>query len=309
MTLSSWLRVMAVMVTLVASIYFIGYAAEHIRGLPPIASGPATWVLLIFSVFLWVGITLLGALIWRSLLADLKYRLTLRACLVIYGIAQFGKYLPGNVGHHVGRVVLAKQAGIPVTSTLQTMLIEVAWGGGVAAGIALLGIVLGSGIDVSPEILALFFVAALLAPWLGWIVVSGLFPRLIERIVKGKPVTPPRLHTMLSVGLLYLLAFLGVGLLLDLHARLLFDASSSHVLMLTVAFAWSWIAGYITPGAPGGLGVREAVLVTALTPMYGASISVGLTLLLRMVTTLGDGLAFLMATGARHFLGPDIRRA
>ena len=46
------------------------------------------------------------------------------------------------------------------------------------------------------------------------------------------------------------------------------------------------------PGAPGGLGVREAVLLAAFGPIYGSGVAVGLTLCLRLVTTLGDAALF-----------------
>ena len=82
---------------------------------------------------------------------------------------------------------------------------------------------------------------------------------------------------------------------MDFHARYLFGAETSHIFLLTTIFAWSWIAGYITPGAPAGLGVREVVLVSALTPVYGASVAVGLTLSLRVVTTIGDMMTFVIS--------------
>jgi hypothetical protein len=275
---------------LIAGIYFVGYAAEHIRDLPPLSWGWVTWTLLVVSISLWSGIIIVGALIWKILLIDLDVRLSWHDCLTIYGIAQLGKYLPGNIGHHVGRVVLAKQSGVPAASTLQTMLIELVWGIGVASGIALIGIVLGSDLGGSPAVLTLFFVATLLGPWAAWSVAKVFFPKLM------------------LVSLLYLAVFLAVGLLMDMHARFLWGAQTSHVFMLAVVFAWSWIAGYITPGAPAGLGVREVVLVSALTPIYGASVAVGLTLSLRVVSTLGDMIVFLIAMFF-SWLNPGKKRA
>lgn len=294
-----WRRV-SVLLALLAGVFFIGYAVEHVQELPSLSWGIRTWLLLGVSVLLWAGIIFLGAVIWWSLLVDLNQRLNWRACLSIYGIAQFGKYLPGNVGHHVGRVVLAKQAGIPVASTLQTMLIEMAWGVGVASGIALIGIFQIGDVDVPPGYLVLLIVAAMLVPWAGLSVARTFFPGLVARVTAGANIQPPRPSTMAIASFLYLVVFLIVGLLLDSHARILFGADNSQILTLTAIFAWSWIAGYITPGAPAGLGVREAVLVSALTPLYGASVAVGLTVSLRVVTTMGDGLVFLIALAVRR---------
>lgn len=295
MTANALWRWASVVFALVASFYFIGYATEHIRGLPPISWGMVTWSALVVSIILWSGIIILGAVIWKFLLVDLNCHLNWRDCVTIYGLAQFGKYLPGNVGHHVGRVVLAKQAGVPPATTLQTMLIEMVWNIGIASGIALFGVALGGDIGVSPAVLTLFFVVALMTPWAAWGVARTFFPKLLARITSDAPIALPRLGTLTLVSVLYLTAFMIAGLIIDMHARLLFGAQTSHMVMLTVVFAWSWIAGYVTPGAPAGLGVREAVLVSSLTPMYGASVAVGLTLSLRVVTTLGDMLVFVFA--------------
>jgi len=54
------------------------------------------------------------------------------------------------------------------------------------------------------------------------------------------------------------------------------------------------VAGYIIPGAPGGLGVREAILVAALGPVYGEGTAVALAIIYRVCSITADGLAFLI---------------
>jgi uncharacterized membrane protein YbhN (UPF0104 family) len=54
------------------------------------------------------------------------------------------------------------------------------------------------------------------------------------------------------------------------------------------AFASSWLLGFLAPGAPAGLGVREAALALWLEPALGAPSAVLLIVLLRVATTLGD---------------------
>jgi hypothetical protein len=295
MTSKTLFRLLTIALALGAGSYFIGYAAGHIRDLPPLSWGWKTWVLLGVSILLWSGIIALGALIWKILLNDLNCRLNWYACVTIFGIAQFGKYLPGNVAQYAGRVMLAKQAGVPASSTLQTMLFEMIWGVGVASGIALIGVILGRNIGASLVTLTLFFIAALLSPRAGWSVANIFFPKLVARLTDGGHINLPGLRTLLLVSMLYLATFVVIGFVIDIHARFLFGTQSSHIFMLTVIYAWAWIAGYITIGAPAGLGVREAVLVSTLTPIYGASVAVGLTISLRVVTTLGDLTVFLIA--------------
>jgi uncharacterized membrane protein YbhN (UPF0104 family) len=50
----------------------------------------------------------------------------------------------------------------------------------------------------------------------------------------------------------------------------------------------AWIAGFVTPGAPGGLGVREMVMVIAGAGTASADKLLMLGVLLRVVTFGGD---------------------
>lgn len=299
----------SVVLALLATIYFLTYVWRYADDFSKLDWHTGDGLLLGAATLIWVGVIGFGAAIWKMLLGSLGHPRGWLDCLTIYALAQFGKYLPGNVGHHVGRVIMASRVGVPAVVTLQTQVIEMAWAIGVAAGVALLGLwlLLGDvpgpgGIATNGLLLLALVAGALLLPrgtlWLA----QTLLPRKFARISGGAVLSPPGNRVMVAVGLLYLLTFLMVGLLLDLLARYGFDAANSHVLMLTTIFAWSWIAGYLSPGAPAGLGVREAVMVSMLTPIYGGGTAVGLGLALRVVTTLGDGLAFLLGLAARRFL-------
>ena len=96
--------------------------------------------------------------------------------------------------------------------------------------------------------------------------------------------------------------FLLAGAALDLLARGVFGEATSQFALLSGIFAIAWVAGFITPGAPGGLGVREAILVTVLTPLYGGGTAVALTIVLRICTFAADGLGFLAGLAARKRL-------
>jgi uncharacterized membrane protein YbhN (UPF0104 family) len=68
--------------------------------------------------------------------------------------------------------------------------------------------------------------------------------------------------------------------------------SSPDVLPFSAWCGWlslAWIVGYVTPGAPAGIGLREAVLVLGLSPALGESEALALALLYRLVTTIADG--------------------
>ena len=69
------------------------------------------------------------------------------------------------------------------------------------------------------------------------------------------------------------------------------------------AMALAWLAGFLTPGAPAGLGVRESVLLIILAPAAGEASILALAALFRIVTVLGDGL---LALGAAAFVKPAV---
>ena len=93
-----------------------------------------------------------------------------------------------------------------------------------------------------------------------------------------------------------------MGLTLKLQARWLFRVGDGSVMELTCLFAVAWVAGYLTPGAPGGLGVREAMMVLLLSPVVGSGAAVGLGITMRITTTLGDAVAFFVGLIWRHRL-------
>ena len=43
------------------------------------------------------------------------------------------------------------------------------------------------------------------------------------------------------------------------------EVGTGKLIMLTGAYLFAWIIGFVTPGAPGGIGVREAVMLLVCT--------------------------------------------
>ena len=69
--------------------------------------------------------------------------------------------------------------------------------------------------------------------------------------------------------------------------------SDAPVAVLTGAGIIAWLVGYLTPGAPGGIGTREAALIALLSYLNQEDTVLIATALFRVVTTLGDVLLFL----------------
>ena len=66
--------------------------------------------------------------------------------------------------------------------------------------------------------------------------------------------------------------------------------------LVTAAFALSWLVGFLAPGAPAGLGVREGIMVVLLSGAADNAQLLVFVLLARLVTMLGDACNFLIGS-------------
>jgi uncharacterized membrane protein YbhN (UPF0104 family) len=74
---------------------------------------------------------------------------------------------------------------------------------------------------------------------------------------------------------------------------------ASMALAVCGAYVLAWVAGFLTPGAPAGVGVREFVLYLLLAQLVGQPDLLAAVVLARMVSVCGDVLFYLGAVGVR----------
>lgn len=243
---------------------------------------------------------LLAALGWRRLLVVLGHAVPAAATVAIFCITQIAKYLPGNVGHHVGRAALARsQLGVPVSTMLMSILQESAIACLAALAIAALCFALAPG--AFPALSDMGFASSigwLALPVLGtvWFVfanaqrqwLSGFSSQPMAWLVKATPTWRATAGTLPYFAVIYVLNGIAVWLVASAQV----EVGSRDFLLLTGAYAVSWIAGFLLPGAPGGLGVREATLVLLLDGAYPPDIVLVLALASRLATVCADALLF-----------------
>lgn len=109
---------------------------------------------------------------------------------------------------------------------------------------------------------------------------------------------------MLSL-LFYIISFILLGILLWIVAILCFkiEISKQTFFAFPTVFATAWVLGFITPGAPGGIGVRETILTSGLTPFIGASAAVSIAIVARIIAILGDFFFIFLLYNAEIFKG------
>lgn len=218
------------------------------------------------------------------------------------------KYLPGNVFHLAGRHVLAGGAGAGQGAVLAANILEM--GTIVVASLAIVAVVAGLGyldaalaflrgrFDTAGVIIAVLVLAAAAGALGAYL--AGKYRRLLNRSA---------LRTMMVVFTCYLGFFAVAALLLHVLCSRLSgaEAPSPGYLEVLGVFCLSWMAGFAVPGAPGGLGIRESVMIAALAPSMGDGGALAAALLLRAVTVGGDVHSFFYSFIIRKDDQPAVR--
>lgn len=217
--------------------------------------------------------------------------------------SQLGKYLPGNVGHFAARHVLSRRHGVShrtlVAATLLESLLLV-----IAAGtLTILTIrpMLSAGLAPMLESIWLVPVAAAIALVLGLALARR---RHWLRAGPGLPRQGMELGAALGLAFSFFLASSGCFMLISSAL-----AGDGFVLLVPWVAA-AWLLGFLVPGAPGGLGIREFVLVLGLTPLIGEAQAALDALLFRLVTIGGDALMTMVgAFRLRMETAPETRQS
>lgn len=228
---------------------------------------------------------------WRCILADLGSALRLRPAARIFFVSQLGKYLPGSVWPVLAQVELGRDLQVPTRRSAVVAVITLAIG--VATGL----LVAAASLPLSePDALRTYAWAFLVVPLL----LILLHPRVLNpllsrvfRLVHRQPPTDRLTAPGISAAAGWaLVAWLAYGLQLAVLVQNLSAAGSLSPILAIGAFSLAWTVGFLVVIAPAGAGVREAVLVLALSPVLPAAEALLVALASRVLLTSADlGLA------------------
>jgi uncharacterized membrane protein YbhN (UPF0104 family) len=284
--------------SVVSVIFFVRALSRHWGALSAIHWDSQLLLACVFSMLIYVSTYIISALAWQRILLALGGYLRAAHALRVLMLSQIAKYLPGNVAHHIGRVALARGAGVATDVAIGSMLLEtllVIAAGAVASlpAFALLRRIVAQRWTAADSVLN---GAAIPAAFLLFLVVCTLAAWYWCRRRPNPIARSPRAFGALAIAWCgYCLSFVLGGSALFLVCSAISVAPGPWMATLGV-YAAAWLLGFLVPGSPAGLGVREVVLLLGLTPIYGASSATMATGLLRLVTVAGDGLAFLVGT-------------
>ena len=266
-----------------------GQAGEVGDGLADLSAGP---VLAAFvATFASLGLSLLT---WRATLAGLGTQVPLRPAAQIFFLGQLGKYVPGSVWPVLAQMELGAAHGLSRTVVGTAGLLQLAIGvpGALLLGALAVPALLSAG-SGAYALLLLALPLALVALWPP--VLGPLLDRAL-RLVRRPPLEQRlRLPAVVRVAALSGAANVVLGLQAWFLARDL-GASDPYLLPIVVgAFVLATVAGLLALPVPAGAGVREAVLVAALSPVLPLERALLLALVSRVVLTVAD---LVLAAGA-----------
>ena len=251
------------------------------------------------------------AYVWRVILkCFVKSSIDMANVADVYFKSNIAKYLPGNVGHYIGRQVLGISLGMTQTQLALSSVFEIGLTTLSALMIALIfgGRKLFETYDSLRQNDALTIIVGMIACILSVFVIL-----LLLKVIKKNNL----LHAILSLFTeklfwisiawaisLYIIQFFIFGSIFVLLVRMNILLSVADILILLTASIISWIIGFITPGVPGGMGIRESALLLML-PKYPQDTILFAAIIHRVIMIFGDIMAWIISVA---FLGRNSKK-
>lgn len=227
-------------------------------------------------------------LCWFLLLREKYPRLPLRDSITAVGLSQVAKYLPGNVAHVLGRAWLlrrhAEKQDIAFSFVVEMALVAAA-----ACLVAGVFIARRGVVALDPRALLLLTLAVPMS--LALLHVASRRIAMLARL---------DLRIVALIVFAHALVFLLFGVVLAGIGAGTGGMVGLGIVDFAGGFALAFLVGYVLPGAPGGLGVREYAFVLLFDGLLPEARALQLILLLRLVTVAGDLVVFWVALGLRR---------
>lgn len=268
-SLKSWLHIVGNILA-VAGIGFVGGKLwSYADQIDFTRLTPALWTSIAGLIIFYGSANFLLAIAWKKLLAQVGHEEGARWCIRTYGISQIAKYVPGNIFQFAGRQAMGMSHGIDGWVLARSTFLELTL---LCLGGAIFGVLVAPVFIASiPEriLLLLFLFLATLSVLLIKYVVGRFAAQALLMYLIFLTISGAVFATLIN--------------LINIDGVAIFSGP-----FLAGAFVVAWLIGLVTPGAPAGVGVREAVIAIALggvLPMQDLLLAVVLG---RLITVSGD---------------------
>lgn len=260
--------------------------------IPYLISADFKFILLSISVLIitYIG----GAYLWQTILKSFKVGISFNEALRIFTISNFGRFIPGIILHYAARAYLAKKININMSVSSGSVMLEAYY---TFCGAMIMAFFVISDLErnirfPSPYlyIYFLFLLIILISP-------NFLFKTFKKVPLIGKKITNLNFSLTYIKHLYFLLFSVSLFFLNGLafyFLNIAFDKYDYSLFVLTGLFSSSWIVGFLTPVAPGGLGISDLSLAYLLSFKYHFAFASFLVLLYRIGLLLSEVLVLLI---------------
>ena|GEM_PF-7093902 len=255
-----------------------------------------SWIPIIL-IFISIYVLLMGFLAtgWRYMLellhgSDLpKWRI-----IGIYTKTQIYKYIPSNLMHVVARIYFATKLGPSKANVVQSYFLEIVFMVLIGLIIVLTSVYIGA-FSLSDELISKIrdFSGGKVKAFSFGILIFGALA-IIFYLFKAlrnykNSLSSENIMRILKLFVLLVCFFFGMGSLEFFVFSNLLGMDIGYLYVVSL-FTITWLGMFIIPGAPGGIGIREFIVIALLAPIYGPDDPTIGILIFRVVTVLGDAL-------------------
>lgn len=299
-------RVVQALLITAALVFLWRFARGHEADLSRVSVRIA-WVPLVLASIVW-AIAFGGLVIlWSRSLAWWSTSMRPVAALRVFFLSNLARYVPGGVWQFAGLAAMSATEGVsPVAATAAVLFQQAALlATGAALALALSPIALETYLSrwgiALPSLATRLTLAAAIVVILIAVLPPLLRPlrRIIERRISDVRAIPHVTALQVAGYIAATIAgWVGYGASFALFARAVLPDTALAPLTAGAIYVAAYVAGIIVVILPGGIGVREGVLVAALTPLIGVDRALYLAITSRLwlvaLEVLG-ALAFLRA--------------
>ena len=245
-----------------------------------------------------LGITLMAHIwsgwVWHLILRTIGQSHDGRWSTAIYLKTNIAKYLPGNVWHFYGRVRALQSSGSSTGAAIVGVLLEPVLMAAAALGLAAISFSIAAAGDWR---LLMISIGALVA------MLVAIQPRFLNPLLRklGKAKAQSQGLTVITstlqlqfypwrslLGEFGFVLLRGIGFLVTIIA--LQPLQPGQFFSVLGAFSVAWLLGLVVPGAPGGVGVFEAVAIALLGNQLPSGLLISSVALYRLISTLAEAL-------------------
>jgi glycosyltransferase 2 family protein len=243
-------------------------------------------IILIISYLMWPPI-------WQYLLKQMNFKIKTTKIFQIFFSSLIGRYVPGKITLFLARVYMCKKAGIEEKTAFTSIIIDTALF--TLSGIILFLITIPFFTKLPSWLLFSSISIAIITIFLSHPKIITKIINFGLKIIKKEPIKIKiKYSQILFILIFHTVRWFIQGIAIYLFAKSIIEIPSELFIVIPGIFSISIVLGMVILIAPGGLGIREGLIVLLLTPFISAGPAIMLSLTSRILLTVSEtGLALL----------------